>query len=131
VGVGGVLLYMALLGFGAMITPGAGVAGSLLELVPQPLTEYSHAPAYGLLTWLLTSGLQGRGWPKPAAVFTAGVAAMVFGLLMEILQAFVPGRIVDLGDVAFNAIGIGLAALLVVWAPDRWSSAARRAFRAQ
>ena len=130
-GVSGVLLYMALLGFGAVITPGVGVAGSLLALLPQPVTEYSHAPAYGLLTWLLTSGLQGRGWPQPMALSTAVFAAMVFGLFMEILQAFVPGRVVDIGDVAFNAIGIGLAALLILWAPDRWSYAARRASRTQ
>jgi VanZ family protein len=118
-GLTGALLYMVLLGFGAMITPGVGVAGSLLALVPQPLTEYSHVPAYGLLTWLLTSSLKKRGWPKRTALWMGAVAAMVFGLWMEILQEFVPGRVVDIGDVASNAIGIGLASLLVESAPER------------
>lgn len=118
-GLTGALLYMVLLGFGAMITPGAGVAGSLLALVPQPLTEYSHVPAYGLLTWLLTSSLKERGWPKRTALEMGAIAAMVFGLWMEILQGFVPGRVVDIGDVASNAVGIGLASLLLELAPEQ------------
>lgn len=116
-GLTGVLLYMVLLGFGAMITPGVGIAGSLLALVPQPLTEYSHVPAYGLLTWLLTSSLEGRAWPKRNALWMGAIAAMVFGLWMEILQGFVPGRVVDIGDVASNAMGIGLASLLIELTP--------------
>lgn len=116
-GLTGVLLYMVLLGFGAMITPGVGIAGSLLALVPQPLTEYSHVPAYGLLTWLLTSSLKGRAWPKRTALWMGAIAAMVFGLWMEILQGFVPGRVVDIGDVASNAMGIGLASLLIELTP--------------
>lgn len=111
------LLYMVLIGFGAMITPGVGIAGSLLALVPQPLTECSHVPAYGLLTWLLTSSLRGRAWPKRTALWMGAIAAMVFGLGMEILQAFVPGRFVDIGDVASNAMGISLASLLIELAP--------------
>ena len=104
---------MVLLAFGAMATPGVGIAGSMLAVFPQPVTEYSHAPAYALLTWLLASGLQNRGWSKQMALWLGVVAAMVFGVWMEILQGFVPGRTVDIRDVAFNAIGIGLAALVI------------------
>ena len=118
-GLTGALLYMLLLGVGATISPGVGVAGSLLATVPQPVTEYSHVPAYALLTWLLTGSLSKRGWPERTALWVAAAAAMVFGAWMEILQGLVPGRIVELGDVAFNAIGIGLAALLLEAAPER------------
>jgi VanZ family protein len=109
---------MVLLAFGAMATPGVGIAGSMLAVFPQPVTEYSHAPAYALLTWLLASGLQNRGWSKPMALWLGVLAAMVFGVWMEILQGFVPGRTVDIRDVAFNAIGIGLAALVIKAAPE-------------
>jgi VanZ family protein len=44
--------------------------------------------------------------------------AMVFGVWMEFLQGFVPGRTVDIHDVLFNAIGIGLAALVIGAAPE-------------
>jgi VanZ family protein len=115
----GPLLYMVLLGFGATITPETGLTGSLLALVPQPVTEYSHAPAYALLTWLLTGSLKERGWPQRTALCIGAVSAMVFGVWMELLQAFVPGRDVSLGDVASNAIGIGLASLVIGCTPTR------------
>ena len=118
-GLTGALLYMVLLGIGATIAPGVGVAGSLLATFPQPVTEYSHVPAYGLLTWLLTGNLYERGWPERTALWVAAAAAMVFGVWMEILQGLVPGRVVEIGDVAFNAIGIGLATLLIEAAPGR------------
>jgi VanZ family protein len=111
-------MYMVLLAFGAIATPGVGIAGSLLAVVPQPVTEYSHAPAYALLTWLLTGGLRNRGWSKQMALRLGVMAAMVFGVWMELLQGFVPGRTVDIQDVAFNAIGIGLAALVIEAAPE-------------
>ena len=118
-GLTGALLYMVLLGVGATISPGVGVAGSLLATVPQPVTDYAHLPAYGLLTWLLARSMSERGWPERTALWVAAAAAMVFGVWMEILQGLVPERVVDIGDVAFNAIGIGLAALLLEAAPER------------
>jgi VanZ family protein len=111
-------IYMVLLAFGAMATPGVGIAGSMLAVFPQPVTEYSHAPAYALLTWLLASSLRNLGWSKPMALWLSVMAAMVFGVWMEFLQGFVPARTVDIRDVAFNAIGIGLAALVIRAAPE-------------
>ncbi|HET8720670.1 MAG TPA: VanZ family protein [Nitrospira sp.] len=111
-------LYLLLLIFGCLATPGTGIAGSLLAVVPQPVTDYSHVPAYALLTWLLAKGLQTRGWSRQSALQTSVVAAMVFGVGMELLQAFVPGRTVDIHDVAYNAVGIAAAALLLGTAPD-------------
>lgn len=117
-GVGSVLIYMGVLGFGAMISPGV-----LIALLPQWVTEMSHVPAYGLLTWLLSGVLQGYGWPQRSALFVAITTALVFGIWMEIVQGFIPGRIVDSGDVLMNGIGIGLAALLILW----WGMAADKA----
>jgi VanZ family protein len=122
-GLVGPSVYMVLLTFGAMATPGVGMAGSLLAVFPQPVTEYSHAPAYALLTWLLASGLQRRGWSKQTALRTSVVTAMVFGVGMEFLQGFVPGRTVDIHDVAFNALGIGAAALAIAAAAEARSIA--------
>lgn len=128
-GLFGPSLYLVLLTFGAVVTPGAGLAGSLLAAVPQPVPDYSHAPAYALLTWLLASGLRSRGWSKPMALQTSVVAAMVFGVAMEFLQIFVPGRTLDIHDVAFNAIGIAAAALLIGTAPEARSFAFSVKFR--
>lgn len=112
---GAVLIYMGLLGFGAVISPGVGFFGRLVAMLPQPITELSHAPAYGLLTWLLTGRFRGHGWRQRSALFMAMVIALIFGIWMEILQRFIPGRVVDSGDVLVNALGIGMAALLTLW----------------
>ena len=113
-GVGSVLIYMGVLGFGAMISPGVGIFGGLIAMFPQSVTELSHVPAYGLLTWVLSSMLQGYGWPQRSALWVAIVTALVFGVGMEFLQGFVPGRVVDSGDVLMNGIGIGMATLLIL-----------------
>ena len=112
-GLGTSLLYMVLLGFGSLITPGVGISGRLLELFPRPLSEFSHVPAYGLLTWLFVTSLRGRQWPRGVALCAAALAALVFGIGMEVFQGFVPGRAVEVGDVLMNATGIGLALLLI------------------
>ena len=112
-GVSGVVLYLVLLCFGATISPGVGVAGSMLALVPPAVTDFAHVPAYGVLTWLLASALQEQRWPKHMALRIAVVAAMVFGVCMELAQGFAPGRSADPRDVALNAVGITLALLLV------------------
>ncbi len=114
-GIAVLLFYMVLPGCGAMISPGVGFFGGLVVMLPQSVTELSHAPAYGLLTWLFTVGLLQRGWPQIYALPTGMSAAFVFGLFMEICQAFVPGRVVDSGDVFVNVVGIGMAALLMLW----------------
>ena len=111
-------LYLLLLIFGCLATPGTGIAGSVLAVFPQPVADYSHAPAYALLTWLLTNGLQTRGWSRQSALQASVVAAMVFGVGMEFLQVYVPGRTVDIHDVAYNAVGIAAAAFLIGPAPD-------------
>jgi VanZ family protein len=96
-----------------MITPGVGISGHLLELFPSSLTNLSHLPAYGILTWLLAVGLRGREWPQPIAVFVAAQGALAFGIWMEILQGFVPGRVVDVGDIFLNAAGIGMVSFMI------------------
>ncbi len=113
-GLGLVLIYMGLLGFGTMVSPGIGLSGRMIEMLPSTFTDWMHAPAYAVLTWLLTSSLQQRGWPCRYALFVAAAGAMVFGLWMEVAQGSVPGRVADAGDVMLNAAGIGTAALLIL-----------------
>ena len=110
-----VLFYMVLLGFGTMISPGVGFFGVIVTMLPQWLTESSHVPAYGILTWLMSAGLHRRGWPLSYALFVAGTGAMVFGLWMEIVQESVPGRVVSLEDVIANGVGITMVIVLILW----------------
>lgn len=91
---------MVLLGRDAMISPGVGFFRGLIVMLPLTVTAMSYAPAYGLLTWLLTVGLLQRGWPQHYALPTGMSAAFAFGLVMEICQAFVPD-VSSIADMSF------------------------------
>lgn len=106
--------YMALLYFGSVIAPGVGLSGHLLTELPVWLLDWAHAPGYGVLAILLTLGLQRRGWLLGYALALAGSAAFTFGLFTEFLQGSVPGRHSSSGDLLVNAVGIGIAAMIMV-----------------
>jgi hypothetical protein len=114
VGLGIVLGYMGLLYFGAIIVPGVGLAGYLMVLVPGNLLEWAHAPGYGILAVLLTRGLQHRAWPLAYALPVAAAGALVFGLWTEVFQGSVQGRGASVDDLVTDAIGIGLAGILML-----------------
>ncbi len=109
-----VLGYMGLLYFGAIIVPGVGLAGHLMVLVPGSFLEWAHAPGYGILALLLTRGLQRRAWPLAYALPVAATAAFVFGLWTEVFQGSVQGRQTTADDLVTDAIGIGIATIMML-----------------
>ena len=114
-----VLGYIGLLYFGATIVPGVGLSGYLIGLVPWSLFDWAHAPGYGILAVLLTRGLQRRAWPLAYALPVAAAAAFVFGLWTEVFQGSVQGRQTTAEDLVTDAIGIGLAAIMILSATVR------------
>jgi hypothetical protein len=114
-----VLGYIWLLYFGAIIVPGVGISGYLIGLVPRSLFDWAHAPGYGILAVLLTRGLQRRAWPLAYALPVAAAAAFVFGLWTEVFQGSVQGRQTTADDLVTDAIGIGLAAMLMLSQTER------------
>jgi len=90
----------ALFGAGAK-----GVESDVDATVPGAL---QHLSAYALLGILLSAGFVGRRRP---AVWI-GAAAMLHGLATESIQAFVPNRTFDWGDLAANLVG-GLVSIAV------------------
>ena len=109
-----VLGYIGLLYFGAIIVPGVGLSGYLIGLVPWTLFDWAHAPGYGILALLLTRGLQRRAWPLAYALPVAAAAAFVFGLWTEVFQGSVQGRQTTADDLVTDAIGIGIATMIVM-----------------
>lgn len=112
-GLTAILTFMGILGLGAMLTPGEGFFGGLIIMLPQWVTELSHIPAYGLLTWLLAVVLQQYGWSHPSALLVAVAGATCFGITMELCQTFAPGRVVSLSDVMLNSIGVVTASVVI------------------
>ncbi len=113
-GLGIVLVYMGLLYFGAVIVPGIGLSGQLLAQVPGNFLDWAHAPGYGILAVLLTRGLQRRAWPLAYALPVAAAAALVFGLWTEVFQGSVEGRESNIDDLVVDAVGIGLAMIIML-----------------
>jgi hypothetical protein len=109
-----VLGYIGLLYFGAVIVPEVGLAGHVMVLVPGSLLVWAHVPGYGVLAMLLTIGLQRRAWPLAYAIPVAAAGALVFGLWTEVFQGSVQGRVPSVDDLVTDAIGIGLATVLLL-----------------
>ena len=75
-----------------------------------------HFVEYGTLAALLVHAFRGS-WANlraPALFFAAWSVTVFWGLLDEIHQAFVPGRVADVRDVLADALGGLLGALIYV-----------------
>lgn len=109
---------MVILYVGAITVPGVGIIGQAITHLPGGLLEWSHAPMYGLLSWMLTRSLQERGWPRIYALIVAMAAALVFGIWTEVVQASIPGRTTSFDDLLLDGFGIATAAVLMLWLGD-------------
>ncbi len=120
----GSLAYMGVLGVLATASPGMGILGWILLLLPGQLLDCLHAPAYGFLAWLSMTGLYRRRWPFLYALAAGSLFALLFGLWTETLQGSVPGRGPEFKDLVVDGVGIVLAAAFVLW-QSRYRGAAR------
>lgn len=110
--------YMGLLTLLAVASPGVGLIGSGITIVPGALRGWSHVPLYGGLAWLVIHSFQVRGWPTAAAVLVGASFSMVFGLGTELAQVWVPGRESSFDDLLFDSLGIATAAGLFSLQPS-------------
>jgi VanZ family protein len=108
------LSYMAFL-FILSSIPDTGAATSLAQrfvaMIPPTVQDLLHIPAYGVLVLLWTSALRARGLAERWSLCAALPLASACGGMIEIYQAWVPGRIPSVVDFLCNAVGI----LLFVW----------------
>ncbi len=97
--------YMLVLTLLAVATPGSGLSGSILDLVPSVWREQAHLPAYGLLAYLVMWGLRRSDWSISSAIVAGLGITCLFGLYTELLQHGVPGREASLSDWLADAAG--------------------------
>jgi hypothetical protein len=78
--------------------------------------ERVHLPEYGIAAWLAWRALVPIRGDRASTYVLAAVVAALIGWGDELVQAVTPGRFYDLRDVAANAAGATLGALvLAVW----------------
>ena len=103
---------------GAAVWATAILVGSVMPSLELPSPTFTfqdklvHAVAYAVLAALCTLSIP-RLRRIPAALRSI-VLAMTYGILLEIIQGlFIPGRSFDLLDIAANAVGAVLGAVIV------------------
>ena len=82
------------------------------SLVSEILHNFCHIPAYSLLMFFLFATLGAYRLHKNSYA-AASLVAFAFGILMEYLQSFAPGRTPSLMDVGLNATGITVMIVLL------------------
>jgi hypothetical protein len=95
-----------------LVLAGAGYWGALAWLGALRIDRL-HLPEYGVAAWLAWRALEGSVRGRTARCVAAAAVAALAGWGEELLQAVVPGRYYNLRDVAANATGAALGALVV------------------
>jgi VanZ family protein len=98
-----VVLYLSLKP-PARLTPGTPLQETLHNLC--------HVPAYAGMTFFLT-GFFAVYAVRSAFFLKVFSASVLYGVLMEYLQSFVPGRTPSLSDVSLNALGTLIMIFLI------------------
>lgn len=112
--------------------PYTGEPGHLPILVPSTIQNLLHIPAFGLLALLWIVTLKDCGVAKLRSTVVALVLASGYAAIIELFQAWVPGRVPSVGDFFFDVAGIVLVILLYWQAkPLNPRNAIERLFRAQ
>jgi len=86
------------------------IPGDLIPTLPVPgLDKVLHALLYGGLAFLLQRWLRG-GLRRPPArpLLLAGIVCGIYAVLDELHQLAIPKRTFSFGDLAADAVGIGI-----------------------
>ncbi|MEA3338194.1 MAG: VanZ family protein [Chloroflexota bacterium] len=95
---------------------------SPVALEGEILSLMAHGIEFGVLAGLTWLAVQKTPRLAAYAVTIAIAAAILYGMSDELHQAFVPGRVPDVRDLIADAMGAGLAVLLVTWYSHRRDS---------
>jgi len=86
--------------------PGKGPSENVLSGIPSLLQNLLHLPAYGVLAILGVAALKAYRIQEESAFWYSGGFALLYGSVLELYQAFVPGRYPSWMDLALNLSGI-------------------------
>lgn len=93
------IIYMSLIVYSSL-QPDVNKHSSQLF---RDIHNFLHIPAYALLTYFL---LKCFAKTSSKSLIFAFSIAFLFGVINELIQAYVPGRTASVSDALFNGIGI-------------------------
>jgi len=79
-----------------------------------------HFSVFFLLNFFLLISLNGKNGVKIKYLIMASIFSVIYSLLDEIHQLFVPFRYADLGDILTNNAGIFLSILVYAYSKNSW-----------
>ena len=107
--------YASLLTVVSLLPSGAGTLGGWDTAISPGLQNLLHVPAYAVLAILATLALLPSFKTGLASMAWVSLGCCVFGLVLEIAQAVIPGRTGSLTDVLLNAAGVVIGCLAATW----------------
>lgn len=124
------LRWLPVVGWMAVIFTLSSISGLRVSdevAVDRPIRILAHMASFGLLAGLVLHALAGRRRPPVWHVLLAIAIAVAYGVSDEIHQAFVPNRMGRAQDVAVDALGATLGAMLAWLVLTLWSGRGRGA----
>lgn len=83
-----------------------GLEKTFQEKVMTVLWNLTHVPMYGVLTLVSLLYFECIGFSRRINAGVTALVVMSLGILIEVLQMYVPGRYGGLFDVGLNAVGM-------------------------
>jgi len=87
------------------------IIGRFYVLTAPQLQNLLHVPAYAVLTFLLCRLLCGSNLRSTGGLLAAMFGATLFGMFMEGIQLFIPGRYPGTTDALLNGVGASIGSL--------------------
>ena len=103
------VLLLAVVSLMPVGAPGSGEKGDAVS----PIVQNSlHVPAYMVLSVLAIGCLSVPGRSRWSRVLPVAVACTGYGAILELAQAFIPGRFASVPDALLNAVGVILGLVI-------------------
>lgn len=107
------LCYTIALALVSLLPSGPHAPGGWDKFLSPSLQNFLHLPAYTVLTILVFASSAPR-YPRRSIVTAALLAVCILlGVLLECLQAYIPGRFASATDMLTNAAGVVVG--LIAW----------------
>jgi len=76
------------------------------EKIMSVITNLMHVPMYGVLTLVSLYYFECIRFSRPGGAVVSALIAMAVGVVVEVLQIYVPGRYGSFSDIGLNTVGM-------------------------